>query len=455
MDVISLSRMQFGLTAMLHVLFPPVTIGLSLLVAVTEGLRLRTGRDVYRRASDFWIGILAVSVAAKVATGALVALGLGTSWGDLPRRVTGATGPLLATGATFLALELGLLSALALSRPTKASPARSVAAAALCVATTLSGCWLVAVSSFMQTPAGYAARDGRLVITSLPDAALNPSFLPRALHTITSSWAVAAFLVAGCSAWWTLRGQRSDVARYSLRVGTTGALVASAAVFLTGDRHARQVAHTQPAKFAAMQGLRSTAAGAPLIVFSLPPTQEGSSVGPQVAVTHLTSFLAFGNFQAPVKGLDEFPPADWPPVAPTFLAFHNMVILGNAMLLVALVSVVLLVRKRLDWARGWLWTIVIATPLPILAVELGWIAAEVGRQPWIVYGVVRTADAVSPVATPALARIALVLYAGLAVATTAVWLTAVAKRVRQGPEPPPGSSPSSHRGSAPEELLHA
>jgi cytochrome bd ubiquinol oxidase subunit I len=154
-------------------------------------------------------------------------------------------------------------------------------------------------------------------------------------------------------------------------------------VLFTGDRHARQVAHTQQAKFAAMEGLYSTESGAPLILFSLPPSQRGRVDAPEIAVTKLTSFLAFGNFQAPVKGLDAFPGSDWPPVAVTFLSFHNMVTLGNLMLLVSLAGVYPLARGRIETSPWWqtltLWSI----PLPTIAIQLGWMAAEARRQPWI------------------------------------------------------------------------
>ena len=189
----------------------------------------------------------------------------------------------------------------------------------------------------MQTPAGYRIAERPRGADELLRGGLQPLDVARAsLHTIASSWVAAGFLVAGISAWYFLKGRGSDVARASLRLGTVFSLVAIVSSFLTGDHHAKQVAHTQHAKFAAMEGLYDTTEGAPLILWSLPPDQKVKRDGPEVMISKLTSFLAFGDFQAPVKGLKEFPQDEWPPVAITFLSFRHMVIVGNVMLALAL-----------------------------------------------------------------------------------------------------------------------
>jgi cytochrome bd ubiquinol oxidase subunit I len=202
----------------------------------------------------------------------------------------------------------------------------------------------------------------------------------------------------------------------------------------TGDRHARQVARTQPVKFAAMEGLYDTTQGAPLVLFSLPPTQDGMRPGPELAITRLTSFLAFGNFQAPVRGLNEFPRDEWPPVAVTFLSFHNMVILGNVMLVLSLWGTWLVWRghaeSRPRWLRAMLWAI----PLPTLAIQLGWMAAEVGRQPWIVTGVMRTRDATSKVVSAPELLFSIALFSVMYLLLGALWVHLLRREVLQGPE---------------------
>jgi cytochrome d ubiquinol oxidase subunit I len=223
------------------------------------------------------------------------------------------------------------------------------------------------------------------------------------------------------------------VARVSLRLGTVAGAVSVVLVFATGDRHARQVARTQPVKFAAMEGLYSTEPGAPLILFALPPTQQGRRPGPELVVTNLTSMLAFGNFQAPVKGLREFPEADWPPVAPTFLSFHNMVILGNAMGLVMLSGLWLLWRGRIEQARWWQRAMVWSVPLPMIAIQLGWLTAEIGRQPWIVYGLLRTRDAVSKVVPAPEVLFSIVLFSVIYALLGGLWLYLLRREIAHGP----------------------
>jgi cytochrome d ubiquinol oxidase subunit I len=254
--------------------------------------------------------------------------------------------------------------------------------------------------------------------------------------------------MAGVASWLHLRGRPSDVARASLRLGTVAALASTLLVMLTGDRHARQVAHTQEAKFAAMEGLYSSEAGAPLILFSLPPTQDGRVDAPEIAVTKLTSFLAFGNFQAPVTGLDHFPKEDWPPVAITFLSFHNMVILGNLMLLLSLAGVYLLARGRLETSRRWQRLMLWAIPLPTIAIQLGWMAAEVGRQPWIVYGVMRTDAAVSRAVKAPEIAFSIGLFSILYALLGSIWIYLLCREIAHGPEPAAGDTAASPAGPA-------
>jgi cytochrome d ubiquinol oxidase subunit I len=239
--------------------------------------------------------------------------------------------------------------------------------------------------------------------------------------------------MTGVAAWYLLANREGDVARASLRLGTVAAFASTLLVFASGDRHARQVAHTQPAKFAAMEGLYSTTPGAPLVLFSLPPRQDGPHAGPELMVTNLTSFLAFGNFQAPVKGLNEFPRKDWPPVAATFLSFHHMVILGNLMAIETLIGLLLLWRGRLERTRWWLRLMVWSIPVPMAAIQLGWTTAEVGRQPWIVYGLMRTREAVSKVVTGPEVLFSIVLFTAIYLALGFLWLYQIRREVLHGP----------------------
>jgi cytochrome d ubiquinol oxidase subunit I len=438
LDAVLLSRLQFGLTIMFHFLFPPITMGLALLIAILETLRVRTGKDVYRRASDFWLRLFALNFAVGVATGIVMEFEFGTNWAGYSRFVGDIFGaPLAAEGVYAFFLESGFLGLLLFGRDRISSFVRWLAAFLVWFGSTLSGFWIIVANSWMQTPAGYRIAGGRAELTSFFAAVFNPSTLPRFTHTIASAWVCGSFLMAGICAWYILRRRHTDVSRVSLKVATIVALVSVVLTGLTGDRHAKQVARTQEAKFAAMEGLYSTTKGAPLVLFSLPPQQHGKAAGPELVVTNLTSFLAFGNFQAPVKGLDEFPTEQWPPVAITFLSFHNMVILGNLLGLIAAVGVFLLWRGRLETSRWWLTAMFYSIPLPMAAIQLGWLGAEMGRQPWIVYGVMKTSEGVSKVVSPPSIVFSIALFGVIYLLLGSMWLYLLRKEVLHGPDGEP------------------
>jgi cytochrome d ubiquinol oxidase subunit I len=434
MDVAWLARVQFAITICFHFLFPPITIGLALLIALVETARWRTGADLYERLADFWLKPFALTFVVGVASGIVMEFQFGTNWATYSRFVGDVFGaPLAAEGVFAFFLESGFVGLLVLGRRRISSGLRCFAAWMVCLGSSLSAFWILVANSWMQTPAGFDIVDGRARLTDFWAAVFNPSTLPRVAHTLASCWAMGGFVMAGVGAWYFLRGRPSDVARASLRLGVVASSVAVALVFATGDRHARQVAHTQPAKFAAMEGLYSTEPGAPLILFALPPTQEGPRRGPELVVTQFTSLLAFGNFQAPVKGLREFPRDQWPPVAPTFLSFHNMVILGNLMALVSLSGLVLLWRGTIEGTRWWLRLMVLVVPAPMIAIQLGWATAEVGRQPWIVYGLLRTNEAVSRVVPAAHVLFSIVLFSLIYALLGGAWLYLLKKEIVHGP----------------------
>ncbi|HEX6087183.1 MAG TPA: cytochrome ubiquinol oxidase subunit I [Thermoanaerobaculia bacterium] len=439
MDAVLLARAQFALTIMFHFLFPPITIGLAFLIALIETARWRTGKELYRRMSDFWLRIFAVNFVVGVASGIVMEFQFGTNWASYSRFVGDIFGaPLAAEGVLAFFLESGFLGLLLFGRKRISSFVRWLAAVMVWLGATLSAFWIIVANSWMQTPAGFRVANGRAELTDFMAAVFNPSTLPRYTHTVASAWVCGSFLMAAIAAWYFLRGRRTDVARASLKLGLVVALLSTVLVFATGDRHAKQVARTQPAKFAAMEGLYSTERGAPLILFALPPSQQGRRDAPELMITNLTSFLAFGNFQAPVQGLNEFPRDEWPSVPVTFLSFHNMVIIGNLMLLIALVALVQLWRGRLERSRGVLRAIFWGgLALPTLAIQLGWLAAEMGRQPWIVYGLMRTREGVSKVVLAPEIVTSIALFGVIYLLLGAVWIHLLRREVVHGPEGEP------------------
>lgn len=443
MDAVLLARAQFALTIMFHFLFPPLTIGLAFLIALIETARWRTGNDLYRRMSDFWLKVFAVNFVVGVASGIVMEFQFGTNWASYSRFVGDIFGaPLAAEGVLAFFLESGFLGLLLFGRKRISSFVRWLAATMVWLGSTLSAFWIIVANSWMQTPAGFRLVDGRAELTDFAAAVFNPSTLERYTHTVAAAWVSGSFLMAAIAAWLFLHGRRTDVARASLNLGLLVALASSLLVFATGDRHAKQVARTQPAKFAAMEGLYTTERGAPLILFALPPSQEGRRDAPELLVTNFTSFLAFGNFQAPVQGLNEFPPDQWPPVAVTFLSFHNMVILGNLMLLIAVIGIVQVWRRRVETSRPTLRAIFWGgLALPTMAIQLGWMAAEVGRQPWIVYGLMRTQHGVSKVVSAPEILTSIVLFGVIYLLLGAAWIYLLRREVMHGPEGEPLPEP--------------
>ncbi len=443
MDPVLLARIQFALTIAFHFIFPAITIGLGLFIAIVETFRWRTRRELYDRIATFWTRIFALTFAVGVATGIVMEFQFGTNWSRYSTFVGDIFGsPLAAEGIFAFFLESSFLGILLFGRNRIGSTLRWVAAILVAAGATLSAFWIIVADSWMQTPAGYEVVGDKAVLTDFWAAVFNASTMPRYFHTVASAWAVGAFFVVGVAAFYLLRGRHRDVALTTIRIGLVMATAAAVLMFVTGDASARQVASTQEAKFAAMQGLYTTTSGAPLVVFSLPPGQDPASAaqGPELVITRLLSFLAFGNWEAAIRGLQAFPASEWPPVAATFLAYHNMVVLGTIMLLVMLGGAWAWWRGRLETSRWWLRAAVIASPAPLLAVMLGWATAEVGRQPWIVYGLMLTKDGVSTVVSAPEILASIIILGLLYLLVGSLWLFLLRRELARGPAPAPAGA---------------
>ena len=439
-DVVLLARIQFAMTVMFHFIFPAITIGLALLVAIAETVRHRTRDEAWDRLAVFWTKLFALTFVVGVATGIVMEFQFGTNWSAYSTFVGDIFGaPLAAEGVLAFFLESGFLGLLLFGRRRISSRLRAFAAWMVALGSTMSGFWIIVANSWMQTPAGYEIQGDKAFLTDFWAAVFNPSTLPRFAHVISSSWVTAAFFMMGISAWFLLKRRHLGVARRSLTLGLTLAIAGSLMMFVTGDQHARQVAETQPAKFAAMQGLYSTTPGAPLIFWALPPSQDPATApaGPEIQVARLLSFLTAGSFQATILGLEAFPEDEWPPIAMTFLGYHNMVLLGTFMLLFAIVGAWLRFRRRIELSRRFLWIAVLAIPIPHLAIQLGWMTAEVGRQPWIVYGLMRTEAGVSTAVGAVEVLLSIVLFAMVYAGLFGLWVYLLRAEVRHGPAPAP------------------
>ncbi|MBI4704960.1 MAG: cytochrome ubiquinol oxidase subunit I [Deltaproteobacteria bacterium] len=449
-DTLLFSRLQFALTVGFHFLFPPITIGMAWLIALMLWRALRTGDPVYRQMARFWLRVFALTFGMGVATGIAMEFQFGTNWARYSRFVGDIFGaPLAAEAILAFFLESTFLGVLLFGERRVAPRTYALSALLVAVGSTLSGLWIIIANSWQQTPAGYRLVAGRAELADAWAAFLNPSTVPRFLHTIDGALITGAFFVMGLSAWFLLHGRHQEFARRSLRMALLVGLLAAAAQWPLGHLHAVQVSQTQPAKLAAFEGLWDTRPAAPFLLFGIPDA-AAERTGHAVALPGMLSIVVGGSTDTVVRGLKDFPRKDRPPLLPTFASFHLMVALGGYFTALAGLGLLLLLRRRLFDSRWFLYAALWSLPLPLLANELGWMAAEIGRQPWIVYGLLRTDEAFSEAVPAGQVLASLVVFGATYALLFAVWLTLLRRKLRQGPEPPDGAGEGYEEAARPE-----
>jgi cytochrome bd ubiquinol oxidase subunit I len=436
MDPILLARWQFALTIGFHFLFPPITIGLAWLLVVVEGLGWRRRDETWVRAGRFFGKLLALTFAVGVATGIVMEFQFGTNWATYSRYVGDIFGaPLAAEGVFSFFLESGFLGLYLFGRGRVSPRTHWLSILMVAIGATISAFWIIVANSWQQTPAGFTVNEvlGRAELTSFAAAVFNPSSLVRFVHTLLAALVTGSFFMAGISAWMLLKGQDTVVVSRTLKVALLAGFASSILViFPAGHEHARQVAATQPEKFAAIEGLYQTQSAAPLVFFGLVHDETPPHLAAAVEIPGLLSWMAFGDIHAEVKGIDAFPPDALPPRWLTFVSFHNMVVLGMMFLGLTGLGVLLWWRGRLLTTRPFLWAMVASSPLPLAANQFGWAAAEVGRQPWIVYHLLRTSDAVSVTVSAGELIFSLVLLGTVYAVLLACTLFLLVREVRHG-----------------------
>jgi cytochrome d ubiquinol oxidase subunit I len=433
LDPLLLSRLQFAWVIAWHILLPAFTVGLASYIAVLEGLHLATGRAVYLRLSNFWIRIFAVSFGMGVVSGVVMPFQFGTNWSRFSDATADVLAPLLAyEGLTAFFLEAAFLGVLLFGR--QLVPRWTHFAAALMVAggTLFSSFWILATNSWMQTPAGHAMVDGRFLPKDWFLIIFNPSFPYRLLHTVVAFYVTTGFVVLGIGAYYLRRGRCIEEGRrmVSMTLWLLTFLV-PLQIFL-GDRHGLNTLQYQPAKLAAIEAHWETGSRMPLTLFAL-PDQAAATSRYAIDIPDLGSLILTHDPNGTVRGLKEFPPDQWPPVAITFFAFRIMVGIGLLMLTLIARSWWLRARGRL-FAAGWfLGCCEITAPLGFLAVLAGWTTTEVGRQPWTVYGLMRTAESVSPSLTGSDVLISLLGYGAVYLIMFPAGVALMARIVARGP----------------------
>jgi cytochrome bd ubiquinol oxidase subunit I len=433
MSVEILSRVQFATVALFHFLFVPLTLGLTVMVAYMETRYARTGDETFLKMAKFWSKLMLVNFAVGVVTGITLEFQFGMNWAEYSKFVGDIFGAPLAIEAVvafFLEstfIGLWMFSWKRVSKGTHAAIMWVVA-----FASTLSALWILLANGWMQKPKGYEIVAGRAELVSFAALIGNPYAWIKFFHTIAAAYTLTAFFIMGISAINLLRHRGEEIFKKSFRIAATFGIITSICIIFAGDMSGLQVAKNQPTKLAAMEGQWNTEKGASFFIFQFPSLDKDDNAIEALEIPKGLSLLAYHDPDAEVKGLNDFPPNERPPVVISFVAFRLMVGLGFLFVLLALIAVYLAWRKKLTNHRWFLWVMSFAIILPYIASELGWVLAEIGRQPWIVYGLLKTQDAVSKNLTPGDVLGSLiafiVIYCGLA-AVDVFLLTKYAKKV--------------------------
>jgi cytochrome bd ubiquinol oxidase subunit I len=453
-DAVLLSRLQFAWVIAWHILLPAFTVGLASYIAVLEGTYFVTKREIWFRVSSFWTRIFAISFGMGVVSGIVMPFQFGTNWSRFSDATANVLSPLFAyEGLTAFFLESAFLGVLLFGRRLVPRWAHFFAALMVAAGTLFSSFWILSANSWMQTPAGYEMVDGRFFPTNWLDIIFNPSFPYRLSHTVVAFFVTTAFVVLGVGAF-LLRGRRFlDEGRVMVSMALWLLTILVPLQIFIGDQHGLNTLEHQPAKLAAIEAHWDTAARVPLILFAV-PEQDQERNRFVVEVPMLGSLILAHDPNGVIRGLKDWPKDQRPPVAIPFYAFRVMVGLGLVMLAVVAVSWFLRARDRL-YETGWyLLLCEWVAPIGFVAVLAGWTTTEVGRQPWTVYGLLRTADSVSPSLTGGDVVISLIGYIIVYLVMFPTGLALMARIVRRGPERPAAESPiESGRPARPVEAL--
>ncbi|WP_036260441.1 cytochrome ubiquinol oxidase subunit I [Mesorhizobium sp. WSM3224] len=432
-DPVFLSRLQFAWVIGWHILLPAITVGLAAFIAMLEGLNFFTGRDIYLRISAFWIKIFSIAFGMGVVTGVVMPFQFGTNWSRFSDATANVLSPLFAyEGLTAFFLEAAFLGVLLFGRQLVPRWAHFVAALMVALGTLLSSFWILSANSWMQTPAGYEIIDGRFFPTDWFKVVFNPSFPYRLAHTVVAFFVTTGFVVMGVGAYLIRRG--GSVAEGWTMLSMTLwllTILVPLQIFI-GDQHGLNTLEHQPAKLAAIEARWETARRVPLTLFAI-PDDNGERNRFAIDLPWLGSLILTHQLDGEIKGLKDFPADQRPPVAIPFFAFRVMVGCGTLMLGIVLFGGWLRWRERLDTSRAFLTITQIAAPIGFVAVIAGWMTTEVGRQPWTVFGLLRTTESVSPSLTSSDVVISLVGYIAVYLIIYPAGLFLMLRIVHKGP----------------------
>ncbi|MEI9888883.1 MAG: cytochrome ubiquinol oxidase subunit I [Rhizomicrobium sp.] len=442
MTALLLSRLQFAYTISFHIIFPSFSIGIAAWLSVLEGLRLFTGKPVYRRVFDLWLKIFGIAFGMGVVSGIAMAFQFGTNWSRLSAAAGPIQGPLLAYESfTAFALEASFFGVLLFGRPRVSPPLYFFSTVMVALGTAFSAFWIMVNNSWMQAPVGYAIADGTFVPTDWAAILFSPVLWVRFPHMLLAAFITGAMCAAAAGAWYMLHDRSKEEAGVMLRMGLLLAAILLPIQLFFGHLTGDYVHDRQPAKFAAIEARWHDEQPAGEVVIAIPDAQAQTNRY-EVKIPVLGSLIATLTTTSKEVGLTDFPPQDRPPVAIPFFAFRIMVGCGLAMLALAWLGAFLGLRQRLMRYRWLLWAIVAGFPLPFLATLTGWFTAEVGRQPWVVYGVLRTADALTPNLAAGSALSTLILFVLVYTAIFTFGAVFIFRLLAAGPALAPGGLPA-------------
>jgi cytochrome d ubiquinol oxidase subunit I len=442
MDALAIHRLHFAFTVTFHYLFPQLTMGLALLIVILKTMALRTGNPHYAAAARFWAKIFAINFAMGVVTGIPMEFQFGTNWSRFSKSAGGVIGQTLAMEGVFsFFLESIFLGAFLYGEKRLGPKAHWFTALLVFLGAWLSGFFIVATDAWMQHPVGFVVgAHGEMVLTSFWSLLLNPWLGWQYLHTMSGSVVTAAVVMAAIGAFYLLTGHHVEHARTFVRLGVIAAIVGTVILlFPSGDGQGENIARHQPVTLAAMEGLFDTEQGASLAILGQPDMDRKRLDNP-LTIPRALSFLTYRNWGAEVKGLNAFPPQNWPDNVPLlYYSYHIMVGLGTIFGVVLALAAIQLWRGALYKSRGLLWVLMMMLPFPYIANTAGWITAEVGRQPWLIYGIMRTPAGVSAQVSSGNALFTLIGFAAIYTVLSILFLFLVYREIEEGPEPAPAA----------------
>ncbi len=434
--MIILDRLQFAFTIIFHYLFPQLTMGLALLIFYFKSMALWKGKEEYNNAARFWAKIFAINFTVGVVTGIPMEFQFGTNWAAFSRATGGVIGQTLALEGVFAFFLESSFLGLFLFREKHLTPKMHwLSALMLLAGSWISAYFIIATNAWMQHPVAYSvASDGTIQLKSFWGLLLNPWIFWQYLHNMTASVVTASIVISSVGAYYLLSKKHFEQGKLFVRVGVITAAIASMLVmFPTGDGESQQVFEHQPAKAAAMEGIFKTQKGAPLVIIGQ-PDMKNKTLDNSIELPKFLSFLTYHHFEAEVVGMDAFADEDLPDLIPLlYYAYHIMVGLGTIFAAILLMAVFLLWKKKLYGARWMLWILMLAFPFPYIATTAGWMTTEIGRQPWLVYGLLRTADGISPQVSSGNTLFTLIGFAGMYFLIGVLFIILILHTISKGP----------------------